>query len=360
MLLAGIIPRDLFVGLGEGSELWLWLIAAGAVGMLVFGADRAVSAAAGLAAALGMSKVLIGATVVSLGTTSPEAAVSVNAAIQGDGGLALGNGVGSIICDTALIFGLCCCLARLPKDRFVLNRQGWLQLGSGVLLVCVCLLLAGAAGGFGGPVIPRWVGLGFLVLLAGYLAMSVHWARRRPGRAARVVDLAAHEGEAASAEGAGRRPRRKATTVAMLVGGLALVVLGSELLIGSMRVIAERHHVPRAVIAATLVAFGTSLPELVTALTAVAKGHSELLVGNVIGADILNVLFVIGASATATPLRVDAVFFYFLFPVMLLVLAMLRVFIFLPGRTFRRWQGVPLLAAYAAFVALTLILNAGD
>jgi len=344
-VIANIIAPELFEALGEPL---LWLISIGGIVLLVFGADKAVGAAAKLAAAVGLSKVIIGATVVSLGTTSPEAAVSVSAAFGGQPGLALGNGVGSIICDTALIFGLCCCLTRLPKDRFVLNRHGWLQFGSGALLTGVALLLWALSGDMNEVEIPRWVGIIFLVLLAGYLYLSVRWSRQHP----QMIPA-----EAATEMKHDHVAGRAVANLLVLLFGLALVVGGSEFLIGSMKVICVRRGVPDAVIAVTFVALGTSLPELATAITAIVKGHPELLVGNVIGADILNVLFVIGASATAVPLKVDPIFFYFLLPTMMAVLLLLRLYIFIPGDRFRRWQGAPLLAVYAAFVVLAVMLG---
>ncbi len=345
MMLAEIIPEVFFQARGD---LILWLLGVLGVGLLVFGADRLVGAAAKLAAAMGMSKVLIGATIVSLGTTSPEAAVSVNAAFQGDGGLALGNGVGSIICDTALVFGLCCCLTRLPKDRFVLNRHGWLQLGAGALLTATALILWAMSGSIDNVVIPRVIGVGFLLLLAGYLYISVRWARKHP----EMISV-----EAGAEMKANHHSARVVGNLLIMLVGLALVVAGSEVLVGSVKVLCRRSGVPESVIAATVVAFGTSLPELATAIAAIIKKHPDLLVGNVIGADILNVLFVIGASATAVPLKVEPVFFIFLLPVMMLVLIILRMYIFAGGKTFRRWQGVPLVAIYIAYVAAMAIFG---
>jgi cation:H+ antiporter len=139
-----------------------------------------------------------------------------------------------------------------------------------------------------------------------------------------------------------------------VAAGLALVVVGSDAAIASAKVICERAHVPPAVLAITLVAFGTSLPELVTAITALIKGHEELSVGNIIGADILNVLFVTGAAASATPVKVEPAFFYLYLPTMMVVLLLFRLYIFAPGNTFRRWQGVLLMAVYAVSVVLTL------
>ena len=346
-MLAELIPAMFFEARGD---LILWLLGAGGIALLVFGADRAVGSAARLAAALGMSKVIIGATIVSLGTTTPEAVVSVKAAFQGNPDLALGNGVGSIICDTALIFSLCCLLSRLPMDRFIMRRHGWLQLGAGVLLTATCLVLWAISGDIGNVRIPRVVGAAFLVLLVAYMALSVRWSRTHPGgippKAAAVV----------SAVGEGKGLRAGAS-LAILAAGLALVVGGSELLIGSVKELCERHSVNKGLVAATLVALGTSLPELATALASIAKGHKELLVGNIIGADILNVLFVIGASAAAVELQVHWIFFAFLLPVMLLALLLLRSYTLARGDTFRRWQGVPLLALYVVYLALFLVLK---
>jgi len=342
-MIAELIPPSFFAA---RADLLLWLIGACGIALLVFGADRVVASAARLAATMGLSKVIVGATVVSLGTTLPEAVVSVKAAWQGNPGLALGNGVGSIICDTGLIFGLCCLLKRLPADRFVLKRHGWLQLGAGILLVGVSCVMWLLAGDINAVQLPQEVGVAFVVLLVGYMYLSVRWSRQHP----QMIALSAR----AEPVHADHKARKIVKNLSLVVFGALLVVAGSELLIGSVTEICIRLDVPPAVLAVTLVAFGTSLPELATAIASIVKGHSELLVGNIIGADILNVLFVIGASAVARDLSVDPMFFYLSFPVMLLVLGLLRGYIFINGSTFRRWQGVPLLAAYAAFVLFTL------
>ncbi|KPK85974.1 MAG: hypothetical protein AMJ81_02310 [Phycisphaerae bacterium SM23_33] len=343
-------------------DVWLlWALCVASIVSLVLGADKTVSSAVRLARRLGMSTVIIGATVVSLGTTMPEMFTSVTAAFQGQSGLALGNGVGSIICDTGLIFGLSCLLARLPLDRFVLNRHGWLQLGSGVLLAAICGVLALLAGSIGTPglhspegagtwnVIPRWVGLVLVALLVGYMYLSVRWARRRPEIVMEAV------------EDVGIKPGVEARVSVLgcslvLVGGLALVAAGSNVLIPSVRVLAEEHYkVPKDFMAVTVVAFGTSLPELATAIAAIRRGHEELLVGNIVGADILNVLFVVGLSSCATRLQIPPTFYMLHLPVMLAMLILLRIYIFTSGSSFRRWQGVPLVALYVGYYASLVI-----
>jgi cation:H+ antiporter len=344
-----LIPDHLVRGLAQGPLL---LIAAVAVAALAKGADWLVDGASGLAYRLGISKVIVGATIVSLGTTSPECAVSVMAAWSGEPGLALGNAIGSIIADSGLIFGLGCLVTVLPADRFVLSRQGWVQFGSGVLLAALCygaLLVAGNEAALG-----RWVGLTLLALLSVYLWVSVRWSRQhRHGEPFQMDDQAARE--------------RKAHTgwsvlLAYGVLGLVLVVLSSRLLIVTVSELAEVHwHVPKVVIAATLVALGTSLPELVIGMTSIFKGHKEILVGNIIGADILNVLFVVGASAAAARLpiveasaRVPRIALYVHLPTMLIVLVLFRLFIFRATARgeFRRWYGVPLLLLYVAYVVI--------
>lgn len=349
-----LIPHTWFQGLAQWQLL---LIGAFAVGALCKGADWLVDGASGLAYRFGISKVIVGATIVSLGTTSPECAVSVMAAWSGEPGLALGNAIGSIIADSGLIFGLGCLIAVLPADRFVLSRQGWVQFGSGVLLAVLCygtFVVAGDAATLG-----RWAGVLLLALLAAYLWVSVRWSRtHRHGEPFQMNNEAATE-------------RKALRAIPLLLGyvvvGLVFVVLSSRVTILSVTELAEEHwHVPKVVISATLVALGTSLPELVIGLASVFKGHKEILVGNVIGADILNVLFVVGASAAAAQLpiveegvRVPRIALYVHLPTMLLVLVLFRLFIFRASACgeFRRWYGVPLLLLYVAYTVIQYAIS---
>jgi len=300
-----------------------------------------------LAERTGMPRIVIGATVVSLGTTLPEAFVSVMAAFLGNPGLALGNGVGSIIADTGLIFGLTCVLVAVPVNRYILSRTGWFQTGSATLLVAVAVVALLTTEGV--PVLDRRVGILFLLLLVVYLYLSYRWACQ--GSDAALVEEAAAGGVGTT--GPGR-------CWSQVVGGLVLVVAGARILVTAAAEIALRFGVPDDVIAATLIAFGTSLPELTTAIAAVRKGYPEITVGNIVGADVLNCLFVIGAAAATAPLAIPASFFYFHFPAMLIILYSFRVFISMnTGGVFRRWQGVWLLVIYCAYVILQYALNTG-
>ena len=325
----------------------LLLLIAGCIALLSKGADWMIDGVVDLARRTGLPKIVIGATVVSLGTTMPEAFVSVMAAYMGNPGLALGNGVGSIIADTGLIFGLTCVLASVPINRFLLNRTGWVQVGSVTLLVALALWALAVAPAGAEPRLERPVGWLLLALLVAYLVATYRWARQGSDPEGEG-DL-----EAQALRGLGR-------CWVMVLGGLAMILLGARVLVPAAAEIATRLGVPEDVIAATLVAFGTSLPELMTAMAAVRKGHPEITLGNIVGADVLNTLFVIGAAAAAAPLAIPANFYFFHFPAMLLILYSFRVFISINREgVFRRWQGLWLLGVYAAYVLLQYALNLG-
>ena len=336
--------EGLFAGLPLGT---LMLVIAVTVLMLTKGADWLIDGAAGLALRMNLPKIVIGATILSLGTTSPEAFVSVTAAFTGNPELALGNGVGSIIADTGLIFGLTVLIAPPPMNRWILNRTGWWQIGSALVLVA----LAGAAAlsAPGQPVLTQWMGAGLVILLGVYLWMTYRWARSGGDPDAPIEAEAAAEGGVSPVGAA----------LLMLFGGLILVIAASRVLIPAAGETARRLGVPQEVIAATMVALGTSLPELTTALAAIRRGHPEITVGNIVGADVLNTLFVIGAAALAVPLAVPRSFYVFHFPVMLLVLFSFRIFIgWGKGGRFRRWQGLWLLGLYVGYVAMQYVQTA--
>jgi cation:H+ antiporter len=310
------------------------------------GADWMIEGVVDLAERTGLPRIVIGATIISLGTTTPEAFVSVMAAWMGNPGLALGNGVGSIIADTGLIFGLMCIFSPIPVNRFILNRTGWVQVGSATLLVVIAVVAL--LKNDGEPILGRSVGVFFLILLAGYMYVTYLWAKSGGDRAL--------EGESQSRN----KPRSIGFCSILMFGGLLLVIGAARILVPSASEIAVRIGVPDDVIAATMVAFGTSLPELMTAVAALRKGHPEICVGNVVGADVLNCLFVVGAAATARPLAIPPNFFYFHFPTMLIILYSFRIFISMnrDGR-FKRWQGIWLLSVYGIYVVLQYGLNVG-
>ena len=346
-ILRWIVDEHALADLAAGiPTLGLVLLIAVTILVLSKGAEWMIEGAVHLARRTGLPKIVIGATIISLGTTTPEAFVSVMAAWMGNPGLALGNGVGSIICDTGLIFGLTCLLSTVPVNRYILNRTGWVQVGAATLLVIISLVALARVPEQ--PTLHRWVGFFFLTLLCVYMYITYSWAR--------------NGGEAASGEEAPDEGRIAPLGMALVqcLGGLSLVVVAARVLIPSATELAGRMGVPDDVIAATMVAFGTSLPELMTAITAVRKGHPEITVGNIVGADVLNCLFVIGASAAARPLEIPPNFFLFHFPAMLIILYSFRAFITMnKDGVFKRWQGAWLLGIYLIYLVLQYGFNIG-
>ena len=308
------------------------------------GADWLVDSAVALSLKWGMPKMVIGATIVSLGTTLPEASVSTLAAIKGNAELALGNAIGSIIADTALIIGLAAMLGTVPVDKRLIHRQGTVQFSAALLLTLVSLpfFSPGREGK-----IYQWMGWIFVILLACYMYISFRWAKESIADEAREPDTPEET----------QKPLW--LLFVWLIAGIATVVLSSKILIPAVEVSAIKIGIPQSIIAATLVAFGTSVPELVTAITAVRKGHGELAAGNIIGADILNVLFVLGVAAAVTPagIRVPVDFYYLQFPTMLLVLGIFRFCSTRQRSVITRMQGAFLFIFYAAYIVLNFTLR---
>ena len=336
--------EHLIIGL---PSLALFLIIAVTLYTLGKGADWLVDEAVILSTRWGLGKAVIGATIVSVGTTTPEAAVSVLSAIQGKPGLALGNAVGSIICDTGLILGLASLIAPLPLNRQLASRLSNVQVGAGILLVAGCFPWTSPAKVFTqGGFLPQLVGVVFVILLALYIWQSIRWASSIPS-------------DTESTEEADEEASGTFGTLFKLIGSIAIIVVSAQILIPTVSIMAERIGVPKHIISATLVAFGTSLPELVTAITPVRRGHGELAVGNIIGADILNVLFVAGVSASATQggLQADGQFFQFLFPAMLFILIVFRCGIFVSGDQLKRPFGIVLVATWLLVTILSYVLS---
>ncbi|MEA4986751.1 MAG: calcium/sodium antiporter [Anaerovorax sp.] len=329
--------------LNSFSTFFLILVIVAMLYILSKGADILVEEAVSLSLHLGIPKMIIGATIVSLGTTLPEATVSVLAAINGNPDLALGNAIGSIIADTGLILGLAALIGHLPVDRLVVERQGKIQVLAGFLLAVVCLpFLSGGTGN-----IRQWVGWLFLALLVAYIYISIKWTKKSN------TDESSEKEETDDDLIEEKSPL--IFQLLKLVIGIVLVIGSSKILIPAVEISAIRVGIPQSIIAATLIALGTSLPELVTAITAVRKGHGELAIGNIVGADILNVLFVVGSAAAVTSggLDVPVNFYKLQIPTMLIILLFFRFFS--NGKNeeeISKKEGFVLFAIYCVYVVL--------
>ena len=321
------------------STVILFFIVAVSLFLLSKGADILVGEAVDLSIRWGIPKMIIGATIVSLGTTIPEASVSVMAAINGNPDLALGNAIGSIIANTALIIGIAALIGHLPIDKKAIRIQGPIQLGTAVLLAIVSLPFFSR-----GPEgkITQLIGFVFLALLAIYTIKTISSAKHS------TIESSVHVSKKGNL----------LIQLIKLILGIILVIFSSKTLIPSVEIIAIRMGIPQSIIASTLVAFGTSLPELITAITAVRKGHGELAIGNIIGADILNVLFVVGSAAAVTKggLIVPVNFYKLQIPTMLIVLVAFNLFSKSKNNKISKSQGAFLLGIYIIFLILNYTL----
>ena len=308
------------------------------LGLLIKGGDWFVDGATALARRFRLPEILIGSTIVSIGTTLPEVMVSTTSALSGHGEMAYGNTIGSVICNTALIAALSAAVRPGPADGKSLRLPAALFTAAAVAFGAV----AYTTGQFS-----RAVGLGLLGLFVVYLILSVRKLRTAPVPEAAPVEP----------------PAPLWRTLLGLVAGAAAIAWGADLLVDNGTRLAEALGVPEAVIALTFVALGTSLPELVTAVTALAKGHSALSLGNVIGANLLNLVLVTGTAATLAPfpLPQDGTLFgvnrslALDLPVMAAVSLVLILPVLLRGRLYRV-QGILLLAVYGAFCVAQFLL----
>ena len=311
--------------------------------LLIKGGDWFVDGATGIAERFHVPEIIIGATVVSIGTTLPEVMVSATSALTGHGEIAYGNAVGSIICNTALIAAITVALRPGPVDTKALKTPVCFFFGSAAIY-CLNVYLTGY---FGRP-----LGLLLLAIFVAYMVITIRQGFRNPAVAAEEAEEAQAEEEKAQSNSMGK-------DILLLIIGAALVAVGADLLVDNGTLIAKALGVPESVIALTFVALGTSLPELVTAITSLVKGHGALSLGNVIGANIFNLVLVCGASMTLAPFHIPQSSTLFGYnaslvldiPLMLFVMA----FLTLPAlktKKLSRYQGIVLLLLYAGFCAI--------
>ena len=301
--------------------------------LLIKGGDWFVDGATGIAHRFHVPELLIGATVVSIGTTLPEVMVSASAAVGGHGEIAYGNAIGSVICNTALIAALTIAVHPSTVDKAALRTPV-------AFFFAAALLYAGVAyfGSF-----TRTVGLVLLGIFLVYMVVVIRQAKGQPELPEETEQTQEPENSMGK-------------DLLLLVLGAALIAVGANLLVDNGTLIAQALGVPESVIALTFVALGTSLPELVTAVTSLIKGHGALSLGNVVGANLFNLVLVSGLSVSLSPFEVPAskliggmnASLVVDIPVMLFVMAFLTLPALKRGKL-SRFQGVTLLCIYAAF-----------
>ncbi|MXN65344.1 calcium/sodium antiporter [Stappia sp. GBMRC 2046] len=317
--------------------------------LLVAGGELLVRGAAGTAERLGMSPLLIGLTLVGFGTSMPELVTSVQASLSGSPGIAVGNIVGSNIANILLILGISTMIMPLAVRQKALVRDG------GLVLVTAALF---AVLGFFLP-LDRFVGVVFLACLAGYLhyAYSQEKADAPKGHTAAFEKVEAHDevlaGQAGSPPSAARPAQGGAMALvlplALAVAGLAVVVAGGKILVDAASSIARSAGISETLIGLTIVAVGTSLPELVTSVVAALRRHGDVALGNVLGSNIYNILGIGGVTALIAPTTIPAEIAHFDNLVMVGVSVLLLAVAF-TGRRISRGEGALLLAVYALYL----------
>lgn len=303
----------------------LTLMIVGGFAGLLAGGELLVRGASAIAVRLGISPLVVGVVIVGFGTSAPELVTSINAALVGAPGIAVGNIVGSNIANILLILG-----AAALMRPFLTSREAVIRDGSIVIVTAVAFAAAAWTG-----MIERWMGAIFVATLIAYLLYTIRSDRKR---VAEIDDV----------------PEPGATplwlSVVFLLAGLALVVAGAEFLVDGAVQVARIFEVPEEVIGLTLVAIGTSLPELATSIMAAIRKHSEIALGNVLGSNVYNTVGIGGITALVTPIPVSDTMRTFDIP-MMLIISVIMVVVVATGRRVTRWEGGLLLSLYVCYLA---------
>jgi cation:H+ antiporter len=296
---------------------------------LSLGADVLVRGASRLAKQLGLSSLLIGLTVVAYGTSAPEIVASVVAAVEGYADVTIGNVVGSNIANMGLILGLTAIVTPLPVARSLLVRELPIMVAITFLLFFYAFQLE----------LNRFAGASFLVLLVVFNWLSFRWARTT------------------TTEAAARPPIDKSAVVKsliMTVTGLAMLLGGAQLLVKGAVELARQVGLSELVIGITLVAVGTSLPELATSVVAGLRRETDLVVGNIIGSNLFNILGALGLSATIRPISIRETLLHLELPMLMVFTVSMAAFLY-TDRKLVRWEGWFLIVMYALFIGLVLV-----
>ncbi|WP_319508005.1 calcium/sodium antiporter [uncultured Methanolobus sp.] len=293
--------------------------------MITKGADWFVESAVSLSEKSGIPKIIIGATIVSFATTAPEFTVSAMAAYLDHVEMTVGNAVGSAICNIGLVLGSIIIIKAIPIELHGFTRKGAFMLSSAILLIIVA---------YDGVVSP-FDGILLLMVFLGFMYYNFRLQR------------AIFDGNEGVREKVPLSQLKK--DIILFITGAILVVIGSRILVDAGITIAEWLGVPEMIIALTLVALGTSLPELITAVSSTLKGHQDISIGNILGANTMDIALILGASSQIRPLTILPQSLAYDFPFMLLIMVLLVIF-GITGRKLQRWEGGLILGVYIIYV----------
>ena len=303
--------------------------------LLIKGADFFVDGAAGVADKFGIPQIIIGLTIVAFGTSAPEAAVSITSALKGSASLAVGNVLGSNILNVLIILGLTAVIRPITMQKQTYKIE--------LPFVMFSTVLLGVLGYIGGSInfvdgIILWV---FMILFLVYLFRSAKKGKTD------LVEIPDEDGESA-------KPKPVWLLILLIIGGGAMIVFGSDFTVDSASYIAAKFGMSERLIGLTIVAFGTSLPELVTSVIAARKGNSDIAIGNIVGSNIFNILFILGTTALITEIPYS-MNFNFDAVIALAALVILFVLVSNKEKKLHRWGGAIMLTSYAAYFAYIVV-----
>ena len=292
--------------------------------MLIKGADVFVDSSSSIAKKLGIPSLIIGLTIVAMGTSAPELSVSVQSALVGMNDISLANVVGSNIFNLLVVLGLSSCIGKLKISNYI----------DVIVMLLVGLLLTLFAGNF---ILTRFEGILLLIAFILYISYLIIKAKREGAESEEITE------------------DRKPMFITIIIGllGLGAIVLGGNIVVETASIIAEQLGMSQNLIGLTVVAIGTSLPELVTSLVATKKGELDIAIGNVIGSNIFNILLIVGASAAICPMTVSM---FAIFDLLFMILAfMIFIWMTQKSETLTKVKGIPLVLLYIVYIVYTII-----
>lgn len=307
--------------------------------LLIKGADYFVEGASNIAVKLNVSPLLVGLTIVALGTSSPEATVAILAALEGSPGVVLGNVIGSNIVNITVVVGLTALIAPLTVQSETVRKE--IPFAMLAAIVLMILMADVALQGAGANIINRGDGIIILLFFSVFLYYVFEMARKN--RSSTVEKVDADTGES------------WLKNILFTIGGLIAIIIGGEMVVSSATEIALSLGMSEALVGLTIVAIGTSLPEIMTSVTAALKGKGDMAIGNVVGSNIFNIFFVTGTASTVAPIAAESKLFFDGW-----VMVGLTVLLLIFSRThfkIGRREGAVLLLAYLAYLVYIIIRN---
>lgn len=311
-----------------------WIVLVVGLVLLIKGADWFVEGASGVATKFGVPSLVIGLTIVAFGTSAPEAAVSISSALKGSSGIALGNVVGSNLFNLLAVVGVCSVMRPTVIDKSIIKKDFPYNLLATVVLALT--MLDSFFGDLASPVISRTDGLIIIAFFAIFMYYTI---------SAGLSEKAEVDEE--------KKIYSIPKLIVLLVVGIAAIVIGGQAVVNGASDIARAFGVSETLIGLTIVAVGTSLPELVTSVVAIRKGEDDIAIGNVIGSNVFNVLFIIGIAAAIKSIPVDAMLITDI--LMLLAISLVFYFSVLKKRTVNRAGGILMVLVYVLYMVYAVV-----